>query len=82
MGCACAEAAVAAGHEVTLITGPVAIEPPAGCEVVHFITVNELKQALDNRFDDCDVLIMAAAVEAKRVNTSVSNPFPANSENT
>ncbi len=62
MGYAVAAEAVAAGHDVTLITGPVAIDPPAGCEVVTFVTVKELAQTLDERFDDCDVLIMAAAV--------------------
>ena len=62
MGYAVAAEAAAVGHDVTLITGPVAIEPPAGCEVVTFVTVDELKRALDERFDDCDALIMAAAV--------------------
>ncbi len=62
MGYAAAAGAVSAGHEVTLITGPTAIGPPAGCEVVTFVTVKELAQALDERFDDCDALIMAAAV--------------------
>ena len=62
MGCALAAEAVAAGHDVTLITGPTAIDPPAGCEVIEFVTVKELAQALDDRFDDCDALIMAAAV--------------------
>ncbi|MCD4700033.1 MAG: phosphopantothenoylcysteine decarboxylase [Phycisphaerae bacterium] len=62
MGYAVAAEAVSAGHEVTLITGPVAIEPPASCEVVRFVTVEELAQALEERFGDCDALIMAAAV--------------------
>ena len=70
MGCACAEAAVAAGHKVTLITGPVAMDPPHDCEVVSFVTVEELKQALDDRFADCDVLIMAAAVGDFTVGTT------------
>ena len=62
MGYACAAAAVAAGCEVTLLTGPVCLAPPAGCEVVRFESVGELQQALDERFDACDGLIMAAAV--------------------
>ncbi|MDY7010059.1 MAG: phosphopantothenoylcysteine decarboxylase [Planctomycetota bacterium] len=62
MGYAVAAEAVLSGHEVTLITGPTAIDPPAGCKVVRFVTVRELAQALDERFDDCDALIMAAAV--------------------
>jgi len=62
MGYAVAAEAVAAGHDVTLITGPVAIEPPPGCEVVEFVTVGEIAQALNERFDDCEALIMSAAV--------------------
>ena len=62
MGYACAAAAVAAGHEVTLITGPVDLAPPAGCEVVRFESVAELQAALAERFDACDALIMTAAV--------------------
>ena len=62
MGYACAAAAVEAGHRVTLVTGPVALAPPAGVELVRFVSVAELRSALEERFDDCDALIMAAAV--------------------
>jgi len=62
MGYACAAAAAEAGHEVTLVTGPVALDPPAGCEVVRIVSTDELQAALDSRFDDCDALVMAAAV--------------------
>ena len=62
MGYACAAAAARAGHEVTLITGPVAIDPPAGVEVVRIVSVAELAEALRKRFDACDALLMAAAV--------------------
>ena len=62
MGYAVAAAAARAGHDVTLLTGPVAIEPPEACRVVPFVTVAELKRALDERFAACDALIMAAAV--------------------
>ena len=33
MGYAIAEAAIKAGHEVTLVSGPVAIDPPAGRDI-------------------------------------------------
>jgi phosphopantothenoylcysteine decarboxylase / phosphopantothenate---cysteine ligase len=62
MGYAVAEAAAAAGHDVTLLSGPVALTAPAGVTVVPFVTVADLKSALDDRFDHCDVLVMAAAV--------------------
>ncbi|MFW6145993.1 MAG: phosphopantothenoylcysteine decarboxylase [Planctomycetota bacterium] len=62
MGYAVADAAAAAGHDVTLLTGPVALAPPPGAAVVPFVTVADLAAALESHFDRCDVLIMAAAV--------------------
>jgi len=62
MGYAVAAAAAKAGHDVTLLTGPVALDPPAGVKVVRFVTVADLAAALDEHFDACDVLVMAAAV--------------------
>ena len=62
MGCAVASAALRAGHEVTLLLGPCAAAAPAGCEVVPFVSVDELKAALHERFAACDALVMAAAV--------------------
>ncbi len=105
MGYAVAAAAVAAGHEVTLLAGPVAAqgdrlgpkgtgsatllggacprgstvahEPTAGTgasaansaasepvpvEVVRFVSVDDLRTALAERFAECDALVMTAAV--------------------
>ncbi len=62
MGYAVAAAAVAAGHDVTLLSGPVALKAPEGVTVVPFVTVADLKAALEDHFAACDVLIMAAAV--------------------
>ena len=62
MGYAVAEAALEAGHEVTLLTGPVALQPPTGCRVVAFVTVADLKGALEEHFPNADALVMAAAV--------------------
>ncbi|NQU74727.1 MAG: phosphopantothenoylcysteine decarboxylase [Planctomycetes bacterium] len=72
MGYAVASAALAAGHEVTLLTGPVALCPPAGATVVSFVTVAQLKALLEERFDACDALIMTAAVG----DFTVSAPSP------
>jgi len=61
MGCAIAELAAAAGHEVTLVLAE-GLPAPTGCRVVRFRSVDDLARALNERFAGCDVLIMAAAV--------------------
>ena len=72
MGYAIAAAAVADGHDVTLLTSPVAMAAPERCRVVKFVSVADLKKALEERFDSCDALVMAAAVGDFRVD----KPFP------
>jgi len=62
MGFAVAAAAAAAGHDVTVLAGPVNQTGPQGCKVVSFVTVDDLKHALAEHFDSCDALVMAAAV--------------------
>ena len=46
---------------MTLLTGPVALPPPAGVSVVPFVSADELHTALLERFAACDALVMAAA---------------------
>ena len=62
MGDALVRAALAAGHEVTLITAPTAHEPPKGPRVVKAETAAEMFKAVKKNFGRCDCLIMAAAV--------------------
>ncbi len=62
MGYALAEVAAQAGHDVTLLSGPVVLDPPDSCEVVPFVTAGDLAAELAERFGGIDVLIMAAAV--------------------
>lgn len=62
MGYAIAETAVAAGHDVVLVSGPVGLDPPSGCEV-HFVeTTREMRDACVKLFPQCDGVIAAAAV--------------------
>ncbi len=63
MGYALAAAAVAAGHEVVLVSGPVALAPPEG--TTEFVSVRETAEllgALQERSASADALVMAAAV--------------------
>jgi phosphopantothenoylcysteine decarboxylase/phosphopantothenate--cysteine ligase len=62
MGFALAQAAMAAGHTVHLITGPTCVEPPEATEVVRVTTAAQMRDAVLSRLGDSDVLIMAAAV--------------------
>jgi len=62
IGCALAEAALRAGHRVTLLLGPCPAEPPEGAEVARVTSTQEMFEAVAARFDACDVFIASAAV--------------------
>lgn len=62
MGYAVAQAACERGAEVVLVSGPTALAPPAGVELVPVVTAEEMAKALAQRFDWATVLVMAAAV--------------------
>jgi len=62
MGYAIAAAASKRGAEVTLVSGPVAIPPPAAVRLVPITTALEMKKAVEIEFGKCDALLMAAAV--------------------
>jgi phosphopantothenoylcysteine decarboxylase/phosphopantothenate--cysteine ligase len=57
-----AQAALDAGAEVTLISGPAAQNIPFGLELIRVRTANEMHEAVLHAVKDCDVLLMAAAV--------------------
>ena len=62
MGYAVAAALAAAGHDCTLVSGPVAVPPPAGCAVTPVETTAQMMDACGAAFPDCDGVIAAAAV--------------------
>ena len=61
-GYAIARAAALRGAEVTLVSGPVALRPPAGVEVVAVGTALEMLAAADAVFDEADIAVFTAAV--------------------
>jgi phosphopantothenoylcysteine decarboxylase/phosphopantothenate--cysteine ligase len=67
MGMAIADAAARAGHAVTLLLGPVALDPPPHVTTHRFVTTADLQRLLDEHFTAHDVLIMAAAVADYRL---------------
>ena len=67
MGYAVAEAALARGAKVTLVTGPSALPPPSTAKVEKVESAEQMLGALDKHFDQADILIMTAAVADWRV---------------
>lgn len=62
MGYAIAQAAIDRGWKVVLVSGPVDLTPPAGCEVHQVVTTQEMRDACVRLFVDCDGVIATAAV--------------------
>lgn len=62
MGYSLAEAAASLGWHVELVSGPVCLPRPQDVELCKVVTGDEMFRAIDCRFDQCDILIMTAAV--------------------
>jgi phosphopantothenoylcysteine decarboxylase/phosphopantothenate--cysteine ligase len=61
MGRALTQAAIALGHEVVVVSGPVEIEYPPAATVVSIVSTEEMLAAAAMEFEHCDGLIGAAA---------------------
>ena len=62
MGFALARRAAARGASVTVVAANVSLELPPGIDLIEVQTAAQLAVACQSRFEDCDVLLMAAAV--------------------
>ena len=62
MGYALAEAAVARGARVILVSGPVHIPVPPGVEIVDVRSAHEMRDAIVGRMDEASIIIKSAAV--------------------
>jgi phosphopantothenoylcysteine decarboxylase/phosphopantothenate--cysteine ligase len=62
MGYALARAALRRGADVVLVSGPTALEAPAGARLIGVTTGLEMRAAVLQEFARCTTLIMAAAV--------------------
>ena len=62
MGYALAEAAIGRGARVILVSGPVALERPAGAEVVNVRTAQEMRDAVFAHLEPATMIIKCAAV--------------------
>ena len=62
MGYAIVEAGLRQGWEMVLVSGPVDLTPPEGCEFHQVVTTRQMRDASVELFDKCDGVIAAAAV--------------------
>lgn len=62
MGYAVAAAAVAGGADVTLVSGPVSLEPPRGVRMIRVTTARQMLEAVTEVWPESDALFMTAAV--------------------
>jgi len=69
MGYALARSAIQAGHEVALVSGPVTLPPPEGCEVFQVETTDQMFAQCEKLFAECDGVIGTAAVCDYRIKT-------------
>lgn len=66
MGYALAQSLIDRGASVVLVTGPVALVPPFGAEVVGVETAIEMQRAVAEATSQADALVMSAAVSDYR----------------
>ncbi len=62
MGYAMARRAMLRGADVTLISGPVALDPVPFVNMVPVVTAQDMFEAVRDHFEDCHILIKSAAV--------------------
>jgi phosphopantothenoylcysteine decarboxylase/phosphopantothenate--cysteine ligase len=62
MGYALARTARRRGAEVTLVSGPVALEPPPGINVIPVTTAEDMAEAVLSRSEQMDIIVKSAAV--------------------
>ena len=61
MGAALAAAAIAQGHEVHIVSGPVDVDYPATATVTNIVSTEEMLAACEEIFPQCDGMIGVAA---------------------
>lgn len=81
MGYAIAQAAVEAGANVTLVSGPTSLAPPAVDKFVTVISANEMLAAVQHEISSVDIFISVAAVADYRVATMNTQKIKKNNHN-
>lgn len=65
-GYAVAQAALDRGAEVTILSANITLPDPIGAKIIRVESTHDLEVALDQHFQDCDLLVMSAAVADAR----------------
>ena len=73
MGYALAQAALQAGAEVTLVSGPVSLTAPSGAELVAVESAQQMYEAVMQHASQADIFIGCAAVSDYRVDQVAAN---------
>ena len=82
MGFAVAAEAARRGARVTLVAGPTSADPPAGADVIRVRGAAEMHQAVLERAEAADVVIMAAAVADYAPDSRAAQKIPKSSGDT
>jgi phosphopantothenoylcysteine decarboxylase / phosphopantothenate---cysteine ligase len=80
MGYALAEAAVARGAQVTLVTGPVSLAAPSGAQMIRVQSAAEMYRAVMDNLDSATIVIMAAAVADYRPRNAADQKIKKNGD--
>ena len=80
MGYAVAEAAAKRGARVILVSGPTALEAPAGAERIDVQSAAEMQRAVLEKVADCSIAIFAAAVADYRPSEPAAEKMKRNKE--
>lgn len=73
MGYAIAKMAVMRGAKVILVSGPVNLATPSGCEVVQVVSASDMYDAVVSRCSECDIIVKCAAVADYRPKTAADH---------
>ncbi len=70
MGYAVARAALEAGADVTLISGPVCLEPPAAARLINVVSARDMLVAVKDAVSHADIFVSVAAVADYRATST------------
>ncbi len=80
MGYAIADAALAQGAKVTLVSGPVSLTPPPGATLLRVESAREMYDAVMGHVARCDIFLACAAVSDYRVEQAVDHKIKKSGE--